>query len=168
MNIASIAISGDNIFAGTEGSGVYLSTDMGLNWNAVGLKNFRVYSIAIKGDRIFAGTYHHGVWSSSLVELITSIGESKEDIPADLTLEQNYPNPFNGTTIINFSIPEQSKVALKIFDILGGEVETLLNKQIEGGVHSVEFDGSSLPSGIYFYRLQSSDFTQTKKLLLLK
>jgi hypothetical protein len=81
---------------------------------------------------------------------------------------QNYPNPFNPTTSINYSIPKASSVSLKVYDIIGNEVATLVNEFKNPGNYLVQFDASKLSSGVYFYRIQADDFTSTKKLLLLK
>ena len=86
----------------------------------------------------------------------------------DFALLANYPNPFNPTTTIEYSIPEASFVELKIYDILGGEVASLVKENKPSGKHSVKFNASNLPSGIYFYRIVSGNFTATKKLIILK
>ncbi|MFH1009678.1 MAG: T9SS type A sorting domain-containing protein, partial [bacterium] len=83
-------------------------------------------------------------------------------------LNQNYPNPFNAMTEIAYELPKAGKASLRVFDILGREVATLVNGDIAAGSHRVMFDGSRLPSGIYFYRLQIGNFASTKKMLLLK
>jgi len=98
---------------------------------------------------------------------ITGIDNNKK-IPTEYLLYQNYPNPFNPTTTINYSIPKQSKVTIKIFNVLGREVATLVNDEKPSGYHKVEFDGSKLTSGIYFYRMQADDFVDTKKLIVIK
>ena len=90
------------------------------------------------------------------------------DIPKIFSLHQNYPNPFNPNTMINFAIPKSSHVYLKVYDLLGQEKATLVNKELSAGYHNVSFDGSTLPSGIYFYRIQAGDFIQTKKMILMK
>ena len=90
------------------------------------------------------------------------------EIPTEFLLSQNYPNPFNPTTTIKFSIPEASVVTLKIYNILGEEVKTLVDEYREIGNHTTQFDASSLSSGIYLYRMQTSSFVETKKMLLLK
>ncbi|KUO61190.1 hypothetical protein APF79_13685 [bacterium BRH_c32] len=103
--------------------------------------------------------------------IINDIEENEnynEKMPQDYSLSQNYPNPFNPTTNIRFSLTKMSFTTLKIFDILGREVATLVNKELSAGRHTYEFDGSGLSSGIYFYRLQTGEFTQTKKMLLIK
>jgi len=86
----------------------------------------------------------------------------------DFALIANYPNPFNPTTTIEYSIPEALFVELKIYDILGGEVASLVKENKPSGKHSVKFNASNLPSGIYFYRIVSGNFTATKKLIILK
>jgi hypothetical protein len=83
-------------------------------------------------------------------------------------LEQNYPNPFNPITTINYSIPSGSFVQLVVYNSIGQEIANLVNETIESGNHSVEFDASNLPSGIYFYKLQAGSFVETKKMILLK
>ena len=83
-------------------------------------------------------------------------------------LKQNYPNPFNPTTTINYSIPKTCFVTLKVYDMLGKEVTTLVNEERRTGNYKVDFDGSYLPSGVYFYRMQAGNFSETKKLVLLK
>jgi hypothetical protein len=84
------------------------------------------------------------------------------------TLRQNYPNPFNPSTTISFAIPANSFVSLKVYDILGREVTTLVSEQLSAGNHSRQWNAMDMPSGVYFYRLQAGSFTETKKLILLK
>jgi lysophospholipase L1-like esterase len=90
------------------------------------------------------------------------------NIPKGYELEQNYPNPFNPSTLISFSLPKQNFVTLKIYNVLGKEVVTLINRELSYGLYSVEFDGSNLASGIYLYQLSAGNYTSTKKLILLK
>ncbi|MEK6558250.1 MAG: T9SS type A sorting domain-containing protein [Candidatus Margulisiibacteriota bacterium] len=97
--------------------------------------------------------------------------EVKEDdnAPFDFSLAQNYPNPFNPQTAIGFSLLAVGNVTLKVYDVLGREVQTLLyNERIEAGRHEIQFDGSRLSSGVYYYRLQAGTFTETKKMVLMK
>jgi hypothetical protein len=84
------------------------------------------------------------------------------------TLEQNYPNPFNPSTKIVFQIPEPGNVSLKIYDMLGNEVVSLLNEEKQPGKYEIEFNASHLSSGIYFYTLRSGTFINTKKMILIK
>ena len=88
--------------------------------------------------------------------------------PVQFELAQNYPNPFNPSTTIKFSIPQSSNVTLKIFNTLGQEVKTLLNQNMESGVHTINFDASELNSGIYFYRLDAGQFSEVRKMTLIK
>jgi hypothetical protein len=83
-------------------------------------------------------------------------------------LKQNYPNPFNPTTTIQFTIVNRQSTIVKVFDLLGREVTTLVDEVKSPGTYTVEFDGSKLASGVYFYRLQAGDFVQAKKLVILK
>lgn len=104
-----------------------------------------------------------------LVKITTGVADT-ENIPQSFALYQNYPNPFNPTTVIGYQLSENSWVTLKIYDILGNEVTTLVNEYKNAGKYSVEFrvQNSELPSGIYFYTLRAGNFSETKKLVLLK
>ena len=88
--------------------------------------------------------------------------------PFAFALNQNYPNPFNPSTTISYSIPEKSFVTIKIFNVLGNEVASLVNNQVEAGEHNVQFNAMGLSSGVYFYTIQAGNFSATKKLMLLK
>jgi hypothetical protein len=98
-------------------------------------------------------------------------------LPEKYSLHQNYPNPFNPVTKIRFEIPplnlplsggERERVMIKIYNILGREIATLINEQLQPGVYEVTWDGTNYPSGVYFYRLTTKDFSQTRKMVLLK
>jgi hypothetical protein len=91
-----------------------------------------------------------------------------EIVPAEFSLSQNYPNPFNPVTTINWQSPVSSWQILRIYDVLGNEVASLVNEFKSAGKYSVEFDGTNLPSGIYYYRLNAGNFSDTKKLMLMK
>ncbi len=100
-------------------------------------------------------------------DLITAV-EKEKALPTQFTLSQNYPNPFNPSTKINYQLPEISFVALKIYDVLGNEIATLVNEEKPVGEYEVEFDGKGLPSGIYLYRLQAGNYSEVRKMVLLK
>lgn len=103
------------------------------------------------------------------VVLPTAVEKVSDESLKGFYLEQNYPNPFNPVTVISYHLPVVSKVYLKIYDVLGKEITTLVNETKEPGIYQVEFDASFLPSGVYFYQFQAgSGFTMTRKLLLLK
>jgi len=108
-------------------------------------------------------------WVTANGGLITGTGNNSAlTIPDSYQLSQNYPNPFNPSTKINFTIPVNGQVSLKVYNILGKEVMSLVNDVITAGRHEITFDGSNLNSGTYFYRLQSGNFVETKKMLLVK
>jgi hypothetical protein len=94
--------------------------------------------------------------------------ESEIIPPSEFTLLQNYPNPFNPSTNIKYSIPQASQAIIKVFDMLGNEIETLVNEEKPTGTYEITWNAESLPSGIYFYRLQAGEFVQTKKMVLMK
>ena len=98
---------------------------------------------------------------------ITGI-ELERDKNISYSLSNNYPNPFNPSTKINYSIKNQSYVTLKVFDVLGREVKTLVNKEQSQGNYSIDFDAANLTSGVYFYRIQAGEFVDTKKMILMK
>ncbi|MBK9096678.1 MAG: T9SS type A sorting domain-containing protein [bacterium] len=99
---------------------------------------------------------------------IVNVESTNSNIPNDFSLSQNYPNPFNPVTKIKYNIPNQSFVMIKIYDVLGNEIETLVNEEKPAGEYEVEFDGSSLSSGIYFYTLRVSDKFLSGKMILQK
>ncbi|GJQ63095.1 MAG: hypothetical protein SCALA702_21480 [Melioribacteraceae bacterium] len=132
---------------------------------ATGLDYFRVYWWRVSGINDLGS----GQWSEAFgfkTEQLTSLEE--ENIPSDYSLSQNYPNPFNPLTKIRFSLPEQSMVTLKVYDILGREVATLLDGVKSAGTHTVSFNASALSSGIYIYRISTPEFSSQKKLILMK
>jgi hypothetical protein len=98
----------------------------------------------------------------------TSIDQIKYDLPEKYSLNQNFPNPFNPSTNISYQLPFSGQVALKIYDVLGKEVATLVNEEKPAGSYQVNWNASNLSSGIYFYRLHTGSFVETKKMILLK
>ena len=94
--------------------------------------------------------------------------EKPFNIPTSYSLSQNFPNPFNPETTIGYSIPKQFHVTLKVYDVLGREITTLINEEKNVGNYNVKFNSAQFASGIYFYRLQAGDYTSTKKMVLLK
>jgi len=122
------------------------------------------------------GTVGYSIWRRALQEIV-GIQNISNQIPLANSLFQNYPNPFNPATRIKFDIPKfgfptgafgNDNVVLKIFDILGKEISTLVNEPPQPGTYEVTFDGSNLPSGVYFYKLRAGDYTETKKMLMIK
>ena len=94
--------------------------------------------------------------------------ETGSEIPSDFRLGQNYPNPFNPTTNIAFDLPKSEFVTLKIYTLLGTEVATLVSGNLSAGEYTIKFDASNLASGLFFYKLQTSSFVETRKMLLVR
>ena len=145
----------------------------GTNWTVYntsnsGLPDNDVVSIAIDGSG--------NKWIGTLGGLavykeggVVSVQDNKKKIvPNNFILYQNYPNPFNPTTTIYYSIPKTSNVELKVFDILGREVAELVNEEKPAGNYTVNFDASKLSSGIYFYQIRTNNYSETKKMILLR
>ena len=106
------------------------------------------------------------IYFGSIVTDIVTV--RKGDVPKGFSMSQNYPNPFNPNTTISYQLRTNSLVVLRVFDVLGRAVQTLVNERQGAGEHSVRFDAPNLPSGVYFYRLEAGTYHDTKKLLLLK
>lgn len=103
-----------------------------------------------------------------LLRIDTTVGIKDFYVLTEYILNQNYPNPFNPSASIKYQIPEMSFVTVKVYDVLGNEISTLVNEEKQMGRYEVEFNAVNLPSGVYFYRLQAGDFIETKKMILMK
>ncbi len=103
-------------------------------------------------------------WSS----LLTATDVEETSITTKYALNQNYPNPFNPSTVINYQLPEAGQVSLKVYDVLGNEISTLVNEFKQAGVYNAPFSSSQLSSGIYFYRLQAGNFVSVRRMMLIK
>jgi hypothetical protein len=122
--------------------------------------------MAVCDDNLFLGTGLNGLWYRSISGL-TEVKKETET-PTIFSLSQNYPNPFNPTTKIKYTVPEMCLVRLKVYDILGKEIVTLVNEEKPTGSYEVEFNGSHLASGVYFYHIQAGSFSNTRKFILMK
>jgi len=170
-NIVTCFAEHDGVsFAGTAGNGVFLSNDHGIHWTAwkYGLNNGYVSSLTAYGEFLFAGTGQDWIWRRSLSELMTTVERSEMQSPDRLVLHQNYPNPFNPTTTISFSLPSRSFVSLKVLDVIGREITTLVYEELSAGDHTRQWTPSNMSSGVYFYRLQAGSFSETKELILMR
>ncbi|MBS1494035.1 MAG: T9SS type A sorting domain-containing protein [Bacteroidetes bacterium] len=130
-----------------------------------------MYKITTAGSYHYICTVHGPSMAGDITATVSGVNEITS-IADVFSLAQNFPNPFNPTTKINFSIPKAGYVSLKVFDILGNEVSNLVNENLSSGTYSVDFNaastGNALSSGVYFYRLQSAEFTEVKKMYLVK
>jgi hypothetical protein len=159
----------------TTAGKIYRTTNKGTSWTeqttslAVGKSFFAISMFNVNCGWAVTGTgsgSNGGVFKYT--DALNEINSNNTTTPTSFKLEQNYPNPFNPTTTINYSISKESNVTLKIYDILGSEVKTLVNEKQSVNNYTVNVDFSSLPSGIYYYTLRAGDFTSTKKLMLVK
>ncbi|MDZ7317409.1 MAG: T9SS type A sorting domain-containing protein, partial [candidate division KSB1 bacterium] len=98
----------------------------------------------------------------------SQVSDQPAQLVTDYELKQNYPNPFNPSTTIEFALPKDGKVKLVVYDVLGRQVASLIDAKLEAGIHSVSFNAADLPSGVYFYRLQTNEKTLTQKMMLIK
>jgi len=148
---------------GPAGSSV---TSAGLfSWAPVAAQAGHSYTLTVQASDGILFTQSSHIISASTK--ITGVQETSE-IPTKYALYQNYPNPFNPTTTIKFAVPKESSIKLTLFNMLGQEVEVLVNKVFNPGNYQVSFDASKLNSGIYLYQIKSNDFVSTKKMILIK
>ncbi len=182
--VPAILSDGPELFAannsyGSAGYGVYVS-DSGKAWrgansgfmNPAVWPNPAVRALTISNNTLIAGTDGCGIWKRPLSEM-TDVRRSRGEVPSQFSLYQNYPNPFNPTTAISYQLSAVSHVTLKVYDVLGREVETLVDEVQKIGRYEVRFDGLRLASGVYFCRLVAvgntgQEFESTKKLVLMK
>jgi N-acetylmuramoyl-L-alanine amidase len=164
-------------FADTQNNTVAIFVDT-INWTGWKMKYFPVGNILLTGEKFLTelsikqtsfgsvdGTIYYDDFQN---DVVVNVQDEKNQLPTEFVLSQNFPNPFNPTTNINWTLPENGIVSLKIYDMLGKEISTLVNQFMQAGRHSIEFNASSLASGVYYYQLKTNNYTSTKKLLLLK
>lgn len=174
------------------------SIDGGLTWPQLArlnpvtpIKDWRYVSVSPWNDKVgtdyycnmvtlrghIPGSFVNGVgngesneeyWSIRAKVSFVGVSPISSEVPANYSLSQNYPNPFNPTTNIKFAVAKSGFVNLKVYDLSGKEVASLVNDNLSAGTYSYAFDGSKLSSGIYFYTIRANDFTETKKMMLIK
>jgi len=167
------AITGNStnqLYCTVQGSGLYAyyaSYDDGINWLDI-TEDMTSPGLCLAIDSkgyLYTGAEHRGVFKSNK---ITTKVKSNSSSPLNYSLLQNYPNPFNPTTVISYQIKRQGFVTLKIFDVLGKEIATLVNEEKPAGKYEVDFSDHGLASGVYIYRMKVNDFIESKKMLLLR
>lgn len=166
-NINGIAGVGSNFWLSRSTTSIYKSTDAGATWTTDYTAATAISDIGLSrtGTGIWAVGATGGIY---FTEAVTSINPISSNVPERYSLSQNYPNPFNPTSKIKFDITKANFVSLKIYNSLGQEVSKLVNENLTPGTYEVTFDGAGLNSGIYFYTIQSGDFVETKKMMLVK
>ena len=178
FNANSGIISGGNVYS--EAGGIYSTTDGGNNWNLdvntlaemfsintvnVGSDSLDIWCVGSTGS---STGFNGKAYKTRIGNPPTGVNNIGNVVPEDYILYQNFPNPFNPVTKINYSIPKQCLVILKVIDILGKEIKTLINEVKSPGNYLVEFNGSEFSSGVYFYKIQANDFSDVKKMILIK
>jgi photosystem II stability/assembly factor-like uncharacterized protein len=168
QNVLALAINGTNILGIARNNGFYVSQNNGTSWTQrnEGLGNLGGNVMGIFNSYIFIGT-DASVYRRPLSQVI-GIKTISEQVPSSYSLQQNYPNPFNPSSIIRFKIKDSRFVTLIVYDILGKEVATLVNEKLTPGTYEANFNGSNLTSGVYFYRLTTDNFSETKRMILMK
>ena len=149
-----------------------------INWTGWKMKYLPIGDIQGTGEKQFHSMVINQTENGSLTgklyfdgiqsEVVTSVDENGNTIITNYELFQNYPNPFNPSTVIRYNLPEPGLVNIKIFDVLGNEITTLLNDEKNAGSHTVEFNAGNFASGVYFYKISSGSFVSIKKMMLLK
>ncbi|MBI5475511.1 MAG: T9SS type A sorting domain-containing protein [Ignavibacteriales bacterium] len=158
--------SSQNVFIGSY-NGVYQSKNNGVDWTFVGLNTGAVLGLIIDSSQhVIAGVFQNGVYRSESPVLDVKI--HSDNIPTTTTLYQNYPNPFNPVTEIKFQIAEVNHVLILIYDILGREVERLVDEIKQPGEHSISWNAQNKTSGIYICRMSAGKFNYTRKLALIR
>jgi photosystem II stability/assembly factor-like uncharacterized protein len=170
-NTTSMSLDGTSIIAGVYGGRLYISTDGGSSWNETqpfGNNNvqWRTSAMNSDGSKMIAASSPGRLYLYN--KDVTSAKGPQQLLPKEYNLSQNYPNPFNPTTTIDYQLPKAGNVTLRVYDILGREVTTLVNGFVQAGYYKTQFNASNLASGIYIYELRVNDYRSVKKLMLLK
>lgn len=157
------------LFAGTERGG-FVSQDHGQSWQGVTSADriSTVRSIFAEAGSPYYLTTDAGVFRTSALVATSSPEETNPNTPNQFVLFPNYPNPFNPSTTIAFGLPSRSYVSLKIYDVMGKEVSTLVSEELPAGNYRRQWNAVGCPSGVYFYRLQAGAHMETKRLVVLK
>ena len=177
VTVFSLATYGNNVFSGPAYNGVYQSTNNGTNWFGIN-QGFNIVStvraLLITGNYIYAGRVEYSVWRRPLTDF-AGIQNISTETPSAFSLSQNYPNPFNPTTTIRYELPRAGVVRLAVYDVMGREVEMLVNERLTAGSYETVWNacltngqGTRFASGVYFYRLTTEGYGETKRMLLIK
>jgi uncharacterized delta-60 repeat protein len=188
--VYSIAVdnSGNVYVAGSYDISLYNEDYATIKYNSAGVEQWvskyngpgnaddYTYSIAVDGSgNVYvtgksdgSGTYNYDYATVKYSQPITGVYQTTSDLPGKYFLSQNYPNPFNPITSIEFSLSIRGHVSLKVFNMSGQEIAVLVEEELNAGTYTTRWDGTAMPGGIYYYRLETSNYSQTRKLVLLK
>ena len=167
--ISGLTTRGNEVFA--VGTLPYKSSDNGITWDQVddnGLPGSIWNTMQFTTNYALVNYLGVGVYRRPISDVTGIEGDQTINSELKFKLEQNYPNPFNPATAIRYSVPQNSHVTLRVYDLLGKEITTLVNEEKPAGNYKVKFDAAGLVSGIYFYRLSVGNYSNTKKLILMK
>jgi len=155
-----------------RGSSIYYSSDNGANFASqfTGTGTYQAMHLVLDGTTIRGWSVTNTGLIAMYTEggVVSGVSNNTSITPSSYSLSQNYPNPFNPVTKINFSLPKSGFVSLKVYDILGKEIASLVSSNMSAGSYSVDFDASRLSSGAYFYKIESNGFSDVKRMLLIK
>jgi len=172
--INSINLTGSTLIAATEWTGIYVSTNWGKTWQPsndgfglFGPSSPWILSVGVSSGYAFAAG-EFGIWRRPLSQVTSVTRVSSSRIPTEYSLEQNFPNPFNPTTEILFRIPSENYTTLEVFDLLGRRISILVSQVLKPGNYQATWNASSLPSGVFLYRLSSGLYTSTRKMIVIK
>jgi len=143
---------------------------LGETWSPVASSVFggaAVNSIAASKNYLYAGTAS-GAWRIPLADIATSVKSSSSQFPGEYMLYQNFPNPFNPSTVIRYQMAVGSRATLKVYDVLGREIATLVDGEQVAGAHAVTFNAAGISTGTYFYRFEAGRYSETKKFVVIK
>ncbi len=148
-------------------------------WDANGTTSNGGFDLPLGGGIVVltqTGTHYYvcvphaslGMKGTITVNAVTGVKDISQTIPETFNLMQNYPNPFNPSTTISFSLPSKSFVSLKVYDVIGNEVATIVNQELSAGNYTKQWNAENMSSGVYYYQLKAGTFSETKKLVLLR
>ena len=158
----------DKVYLSAFEGGIFGSADKGNNWKSLGMEGCGASSVAANSATkvIYVGTNNGAIYQTTAG--VTSVKQTAVEAPTKFELKQNHPNPFNPSTVIGFSVPEKGIYTLKVYNIIGQLVATLANGSFEAGNYNINFNASSLSSGIYMYQITGKNVSITRKMILQK
>jgi hypothetical protein len=172
QNTDPVEVSLEGVFSNYQGTALYIAQSSNETVAKVSVSSGKVKVTPVGiGDAFITVTVKDGAGDFMSTSFDVNVGLTsveEEVIPTEFALMQNYPNPFNPTTNIKFALPKESNVTMRVYNVLGEEVATLVNKVMPAGFHTVNFDASRLSNGMYIYRIEADNFVSVKKMLLVK